>query len=274
MTSRPFRAIKRIVVAAIIGYLLLVFFLMILETSLVYPAPKYPLGNWNPVDIKPEDVHFKSIDGTDLHGWCVEHSNPRAVAIYFHGNGENVSNVSSTLKVLNSEFRLSVFAIDYRGYGKSSGSPHEQGLKMDALAAMDWLAERTGKEFRDIVVIGRSLGGGVGVHAAAERGCRALVLYSTFSTMHDAAAHNYFYVPVRLLMQNKFDSVSSIQKVSAPVIQFHGTSDKVIPFHLGVKLFDAIKSEKKTFVEMKGTTHNEAPPAEFWSNLNRFLETI
>ena len=114
--------------------------------------------------------------------------------------------------------RRPCFVYDYRGYGRSRGKPTERGCVADGMAAQRWLAEREGVDTEDIVLMGRSIGGGVSVAAAAEQGARALVLEATFSRMTDAAANLYPWLPVRLVMSNRYNSIKRMQKYQRAVI--------------------------------------------------------
>src|SRR3970282_1435569 len=100
-------------------------------------------------------------DGTRLHGWLVEHPQPRAVLIYLHGNGDCVGYLGPYLQQLRDQHRVTILAFDYGGYGKSEGSPGEQGILKDGHAAQMWLAERLKIKPADIVLMGRLLGGRV-----------------------------------------------------------------------------------------------------------------
>ena len=183
---------------------------------LVYPAPSSRKGDWTPRWIENEDVHFKSDDGTRLHGWFVPHPNPRYTILYSHGNSEHVGNQVNMLLRLESMLEATVFVYDYRGYGQSAGKPTERGLIADGLAAHRWLAERVGVPLQDVVVMGRSLGGGVSVAVAAEQGCKALVLDATFSRMVDAASHKFPWLPVKTMMRDRYDSLARIEQFDRP----------------------------------------------------------
>src|SRR5262249_21902684 len=175
-----------------VGYCGVLLLLLLLENALLYPAPKFPEGDWKAPFLDHEDVHFTSADGTKLHGWLAEHSNPRAVLMYCHGNGDCVGYLGPLMQELRDKHQLTVFAFDYRGYGKSEGSPSEAGILADGHAAQVWLAGRTIRKPTDIVLMGRSLGGGVAVDLAAKNGARGLILQNTPTSMPDAAAYMYW----------------------------------------------------------------------------------
>jgi fermentation-respiration switch protein FrsA (DUF1100 family) len=175
---------------------------------------------------------------------------------------------------LQSHLTATVFVYDYRGYGRSRGKPCERGCVADGLAAQRWLAEREGVDTSDIVVVGRSIGGAVGVAIAAEQGARALVLENTFSKMTDAAAYLYPWLPVRLVMSNRYNSVRRIKSYHGPVFQCHGTADDIVPIELGRRLFDAAPGRMKHFYEVPYGGHNDSPPPPYYSALANFLEQV
>ena len=192
--------------------------------------------------------------------------------LYCHANGEDAARVDPYLAYLRDTLGAAVFCFNYRGYGKSAGKPHEQGIVEDALAAQRWLAKKAGLEPANIVVYGRSLGGGVAVAAAAKQGARGLILHGTFSSLPDVAAAHFPWLPVRWLMRNRYPSAERIKKFQGPLIQFHGSADEVIPFASGRQLFEAAPSDVKTFVEIPGGTHNEPLPEECIQSMRLFLE--
>jgi fermentation-respiration switch protein FrsA (DUF1100 family) len=143
------------------------------------------------------------------------------------------------LRLYRDRLNASVLVFDYRGYGKSEGTPSEAGLLADARAARRWLAARTGVAERDIVVVGKSLGGGVAVDLAAKDGARALILESTFPSLPEVAAHHVPWLPTHWLMNTRLNSVAQIGNYHGPLLQSHGDADRTIPYEMGRKLFDA-----------------------------------
>jgi fermentation-respiration switch protein FrsA (DUF1100 family) len=246
----------------------------LIERSLVYPRPSRERGDWRPKWLRPQNVWFRSADNTKLHGWYVPNPDARRLIVYSHGNGEHVADQANLVFRLQSQLGATVFVYDYRGYGRSRGKPTERGCVADGMAAQRWLADREGVNTDDIVLMGRSIGGGVSVAAAAEQGARALVLEATFSRMTDAAANLYPWLPVRLVMSNRYNSIKRMQKFSGPLFQSHGAADEVVPIKLARKLFDSSPSDDKQFYEIAYARHNDTPPTAYYSALNTFLDRI
>jgi fermentation-respiration switch protein FrsA (DUF1100 family) len=190
-----------------------------------------------------------------------------------HGNAGNLTHRAHLLSSMRAQGAASM-VFDYRGYGKSDGSPSEQGVLADARAARAWLAQRTGVAEAEIVMFGESLGGGVAVDLAAADGAAGLILLSTFTSLPDVAAKVYPWIPVRLLMRTRLDSLSKIGNYDGPVLQLHGDRDEIVPFELAEKLFQAVRDPDKRFVTLRGGTHNTTPPRAFDEALAAFIERL
>ena len=240
------------------------------EQKVVYQPLPYPQGNWSFGGAEFEDAWFSAKDGTRIHGWFSPHPNPRAVALFCHGNAGNLSHRSHTLRVLRDRHDVAVLIFDYRGYGRSEGTPSESGLIQDAKAARAWLAHRTSVRESDITLMGRSLGGGVAVQLAVDDGARGLILAITFTSLPDVGReHAPFLIP-RLVMRNRFDSIHRIVEYAGPLLISHGGADELIPFEHGRKLFAAATGPKQ-FVPIHGAGHNDPQSEEYREEFDRFL---
>jgi fermentation-respiration switch protein FrsA (DUF1100 family) len=241
-----------------------------LEKSLVFHPRRYPEGNWQPKGLHCEDAWFQAPDGVRLHGWFAEAVRPQAVVLYAHGNAGNVADHAWVVEFFRDRLNCSVLVFDYRGYGKSEGMPSEAGILADARAARRWLAQRTSVVEQDIVLVGRSLGGGVMVDLAAKDGARGLVLENTFTSLPDMGQNMIKVLPVRWLMEMRMDSLGLIGNYAGPLLQTHGDADKLIPFEQGKKLFEAAKGPK-WFVLAPGRGHNDLPTPGYVEKLDWFL---
>ena len=197
-------------------------------------------------------LHLVTSDGERIAAWYLPATGKHPLFLYFHGNGGSLADRVDILRRLSSD-GSGFLAIDYRGYGGSTGWPSEKGLILDGEAAyreavaLGYTADR-------IVIIGESIGTGVAVAVAATHPAHALVLDSGFSSAADVAEPAFKLLPVRLLMKDTYDSLSRIGQVSEPKLFLHGSADVIIPIALDRKLFDAAP-EPKTFIELKGRGH-------------------
>ncbi len=265
------KRLTRLLLYGGVSYFGLLIVLMLLETTLMYPAPRRREGDWNPTWLEHEVASFSSADGTELHGWFCEHPQPKAVILLCHGNGEHVAFMAEELEFIRDRFRSSVLAFDYRGYGHSGGRPYEPGILADGEAAQAWLAQRANIPKNKLVLWGRSLGGAVAVHLAAKNGAAGLVLDRTFHSMVDLAANHFPWLPVRSLLKNRYPSKERIQSYRGPLLQIHGEPDEVVPIQFGRELFEASPSARKRFLHSDSLTHNMPWPDVFYDEVQAFV---
>ncbi len=189
-----------------------------------------------------------------------------------HGNAGNITNRNDLLRRFRA-LGASVLVFDYRGYGRSDGSPSEAGVLADARAARAWLAKRTEIPESEIVLCGESLGGGVQVDLAAKDGARGLILISTFDSLAGVAAFHYPWIPVRLLMRTRLDSLAKIAGYHGPLLQIHGNEDSIVPLQLAQRLYDAA-SEPKELVVIERGDHNDPLEPVAIAAIDRFLDRL
>jgi uncharacterized protein len=188
-----------------------------------------------------EEVTLTTSDGEHILAWNVVPAEGKPVILYFHGNGGALRYRAERFRKLTAG-GLGLVAIDYRGFGGSSGSPSEAGLIADAEAAYSFAAGRYGA--KNLVLWGESLGSGVAVVLAAEKPVARAILEAPFTSAAAVAASTYWYMPVRLLMKDQFRSDELIAKVTAPVLILHGLQDQIVPYAMGERMFDLTKARK------------------------------
>ena len=268
------RRVWRIACGVGVAYLIVLLLLMIFEESLIFfPSPYNQGPEWSPSGLNFEDVFFESEDGTRLHAWYCPAENPRAVVLFAHGNAGNLSGRAWFAGFMQREMNCSIMLFDYRGYGRSEGSPNEEGVLADGRAARRELAKLAGVTEEQIVLMGRSLGGSVAIDLAAHKPARALIVESTFTSVPDVAAVHYPMFPVRLIMRTQLNSIDKIDKHKGPLLHSHGDADEVIPYHLGEQLHEAA-NQPKQFFRISGGTHNDPNPPEYYQALDRFLDEL
>jgi hypothetical protein len=200
-----------------------------------------------------EWVALETGDGARLSAWWVPADSPRGVLLFCHGNAGNISDRLDSIRIFN-RLGLSVFIFDYRGYGRSSGHPSEQGIYRDAEAAWNYLTQVRQKDPHEIVVFGRSLGGSIAAWVSQVYKPQVLILESTFSSLREAARDRLPGIFVRLLVPDQYRTVQYLTMVHCPVLILHSREDEIIPFRHGEALY-AAASEPKEFVEIHGS-HN------------------
>jgi uncharacterized protein len=218
--------------------------------------------------VKPSDLAFPVADvavpvtrGQNLHAWWMPGASPQAkVVLYFHGNDGNVS-TSVAETALVRELGHAVLVVDYRGYGESDGVfPSEATVYEDAEAALDFLLGRWRIAPGDVYVYGHSLGAAVAIELATRHPeLGGLIVESGFTSIYDMASleGKYGIYPVRLLLNQRFDSLSKVGRLALPVLYIHGTADAIVPFGMGVKLFEH-SAGRKRFLAVPGGGHDDS----------------
>jgi fermentation-respiration switch protein FrsA (DUF1100 family) len=268
-------AVLKIAGIAVLMYAALVGCVFIAQESLVYfPNTGRELTTTPAAQgLRYEDVSIRTEDGETLHAWWVPAERAKGTALLFHGNAGNISHRIEYALMFRS-LGYDTLLVDYRGYGRSTGKPSEEGTYRDAEASWQWLRSR-GITEREIVLYGESLGGGVASWLATRYAPRALVIASSFTSVPDLGAEVYRFLPVRLLSRFKYNTLERLAHVKAPVLVIHSPRDNIIPYSHGKKLFDAAR-EPKAFLEIAGG-HNDGfvfMRAEWVKALGAFLDGL
>jgi fermentation-respiration switch protein FrsA (DUF1100 family) len=263
LRSRPARLTIAVLRLVGLGYATILVSLVLMETRLVYPgayfADNRALDDAHYPEI--ETVEYGTTDRLTLRGRLMERDQSEEIVLFFHGNGVKAKWMDSWLYLLSDEFNATVMVAEYRGYDDDV-TPDETGVLADCLAARDYLCERYGKSPADIILYGRSLGGGCAVAIAAQGGAKALILERTFDRLVNVAGGKYPFIPVNLLMRNRFDSIAKMTVYDGPLIQLHGTTDDLIPIEHGEALCDSAGCEQKHWIAVEGLGHNDSLPLQ------------
>jgi len=201
---------------------------------------------------RAKEVAVKTADGETLVGWFVPPAKGKPFLIYLHGNGGTLEKRALRLQRMTDD-GAGLIAIEWRGYGGSTGSPSQAGLLADARAAHDF-ALAAGAAPGQIVVVGESLGTGPALWLAGEKKVAGVVLDSPYSAIVDVAADRYWMFPVRLVSRDPFPAADWAKRVTAPVFAVAGLDDQTIPIRYARKLMAAV-SAPKTFIEIPDGGH-------------------
>jgi uncharacterized protein len=199
-----------------------------------------------------EALRLTAPDGASNVVWAGVAKPGQPTILYFHGNGGGLQNRQRQFQMLRAE-GWGLFAMSYRGYSGSTGSPTEVNNVADAIRAYDALRER-GVAATDIVLYGESLGSGVAVQVAAARPVAAVVLESPYSSVADVAATRYWFLPVRLGIEDPYNSVEHTARVKAPILILAGATDTIVPAKFSRRLANAIPGVKR-YVEYPDGWH-------------------
>ena len=221
-----------------------------------FPTADVPTpGEIGLTDVEP--VTFETTDGLGLSGWFVAASgpSPRVTVLVFNGNAGNRAHRAPLAAALH-RHGLQVLLVDYRGYGGNPGAPTENGLAADSRAARAYLVGRPDVDASRIVYFGESLGTAVAIDLAVEHPPAALVLRSPFTSMADVGQHHYPFLPVRLLLRDRFAAIDRIHRIRVPLLVIAGGRDRIVPIENSRRLYDAAVAPK-TLLVLPDADHND-----------------
>jgi uncharacterized protein len=236
----------------VLGYGAVCGYMYMKQDALIYMTDRAPYVA-PPADLPIETVTLNTADGVKIDGWYEPPHPGQPVMLFLHGQGASLNDGRFRYRRMHDK-GVGYLAIDYRGFGHSTGKPSEDGLYTDALAAYNFLIRR-GIQPEQIIIHGHSLGSGVATWLATRRPARALILEAPFTAASDVAAERYPYLPVNQLMRDKFENRARMPEIYMPVLIVHGDHDSVIPFAHGERLF-ALANRPKNFVRMVGSDHS------------------
>lgn len=259
----------RLLLSVVLGLVLAVLVLWVFQRRLIYLPARGPVPAASAVLRGTEEVTLETEDGLELEAWFLP-AGPRTVLV-FNGNAGNRAGREPLAAALAGR-GFSVLLFDYRGYGENPGRPNEEGLVLDARAALAYLEGRP--DVGPIAYFGESLGAAVAVGLAVEDPPQALVLRSPFTSLADVGRIHYPYLPVSLLLWDRFPTLERIVRLETPVLVVAGERDGIVPPGQSRQVFEAAPGPKR-FVEIPGADHND--PDLFVGDLlldevQRFLE--
>ncbi len=271
-----FPAAKRLlgwVLGVAVGVVVIV---LLFEEKLIY----FPLRD---IEMTPEDLAlpFEDCwltveDGSRLHGWFFPVEGARFTVLVCHGNAGNISHRLDRVLLMRAKLQTDIMLFDYRGYGRSDGSPGEQETYRDGRAAYEFLIDQRQVAPERLILFGESLGAAVAVQLALEVPAKALILESAFTSIPDMARAIYPFLPVRSLLRTRYDNLAKIGDVGVPLLILHGTRDGTVPFEQGKRLFEAAP-DPKHFFAIPGAGHNDtflAGGDAYWRAWKDFLSSL
>lgn len=258
-----------VLAVAVAAYGTLVGVLYVFQRNLLYfPMRDRPeLGALAELGVR--EVEIETADGLSLLAWYSPPRGGRPVVAYFHGNGGHIGYRADRLRDFAREGYGAVM-VEYRGYGGTPGAPTEDGLCADGAAALDFL-RLEGIPPTRLVLYGESLGSGIAVVLATRHDIAGLILEAPFTSVAEVAQYHYSFVPASALVRDRFDSLSKIGEVKAPILVLHGERDRVVPVRFGRALFDAAPEPKEIWLSREAGHEDLARFGAFEAVL-RFLE--
>ncbi len=234
-----------------------------------------------------EDLYFQTSDGLALHAWYLKaRPEKKGTILFLHGNAENISTHVNNVLWLT-DFGYDVFAFDYRGYGKSEGSPTIAGVHADARAALETILGLTQKAGERIIILGQSLGGAIAVHTTAnsphKNRIKTLIIDSAFSDYQVIAREKLalfavtwiFQYPLAALFADEHSPLKWMKRLApVPVLILHGAKDTIVPPHHSRMLYDAALAPKDFWL-VENAGHVQAfASQEIKARLAEYLQSL
>lgn len=251
-------------------------------TNMLFHPYRYPEGDYESghiANISYEDVFFDAADGTKLHGWYFRQEGAPHTILMSHGNTGNIAGRPALLEAIL-KTGSSLFVYDYRGFGRSKGSPSVDGVISDACSAYDFLLKQKGCKPEEVVLYGESLGAAISCQLTLRRQTSGLILQSGFASITKISKHHIplmHVYPAALYPQPLLDNVGVLrQGLHPPLLIVHGHKDSVVPFSHGKDLFSAAAG-KKRFVDFPEAEHSDIPiiaQERFVSAMKEFLAEL
>ncbi len=233
-------------VIGILGiYVLVLFLLFIFQRNLMYhPEENNYFGDKLEVDI--EKVKVTTLDNINLLGWFHKKDLEKfKTIVYFHGNAGKLENRIHKLNHFK-DMNVNFLIISWRGFSGIDGKPFEEGLYDDGNSAIEWL-KNIGLVEQDIIIYGESLGTGIAIEIAQNKNFAGLILETPFTSMTEAAKNFYPYIPVNLLLKDKYQNNQKIKNINIPVLIMHGEADQIVPFWMGKKIYEIANQPKYSY---------------------------
>jgi len=225
-----------------IVYVAMCFLLFIFQRQMIYlPTSEVSVPGVAHTVLDTGEVRIKV--------WTLNPGKEKAL-IYFGGNAENVAYNIDDFRTLFSD--RTVYLINYRGYGGSSGSPHEEGFYSDALFAYDHFK----KEHTALSVMGRSIGGAVATYLTSKRDIEKLILVTPFDSAVNVGKKLYWFFPMELILRERLDSAGRADKITTDTLIIVAGNDRIIPYEHTHNLVQAFTKTRVEVATLDDTGHN------------------
>jgi fermentation-respiration switch protein FrsA (DUF1100 family) len=248
----------KIILAIAFFYIAAMIAIYFAQALFIY-APQMPtrelVATPTDINLEYEDLTLNTADNESINAWYIPAQNPDTkpdtkTVLFFHGNAGNISHRLETIKIYN-QLGFNFLIFDYRGFGTSTGKPTEQGTYLDADTVWQYLINEKKLAPEQIIVAGRSLGGGVAAELAKKIRPAMLVLESTFTSMTEVSAKHYPFMPTSLIIKHEYETNLKLKDIHCPIVFAHSTDDEVIPYEQSQRNY-AAANEPKQFIKLRG----------------------
>jgi len=260
-----------ILLTFVLIYFLIVILTYIFQRNLLYHPNENNYAN-DQLLVPIEKISIKNKDNINLKAWYYKKDlNNYKTILFLHGNAGSLANRIHKInhfKDINVNFLL----LSWRGFNGNKGKPTEKGLYEDARSAVQWLSDQ-GIKKKDIIIYGESLGTGIASEIAQNKKYAGIILESPFTSMIDAGYDKYPFLPVKLLLKDKYESNKKIKNIKSPILIMHGRIDNIVPFYMGKKMYE-LANEPKYFYFSDYDNHMMEYNEKLLTVLKNFINSL
>ena len=260
------------IVTTLIVYLLICAAMWLFQRSMIYipGVGARPPSAYGLYDV--EKIVLDTPDGEKLEAWGWQGDPKKPVVAFFHGNAGNLANRAITFRMFKA-LGLGFVALDYRGFGNSTGKPSEALMYRDAEQVIAHINGAFERQDNSIILYGESLGTGIATELATRRQFEGVVLQSPYTSVAEAAKRRFFWLPVDLLLTERFSNIDRIARINAPLLVIHGNEDELFPVEMAQTLIERAQSPK-TGIYLADTGHNDLDIRDIANHLSTFVSSL
>ena len=251
-----------------LAYFTVLLFTYFYQRNLLYHPSENNYQGDN-INFNYQEIFIDVEENIKLKSWFIKKDlkNLKTI-IFFHGNAGDLTNRIHKLNELN-KLDVNILIISWRGFSGNLGEPTEKNLYQDAKKSVEWL-NKSGIEKKNIILYGESLGTGVATELGQENSFAGIILESPFTSIANAAKIYYPYLPIDLLIKDRYDSIKKIKNIKIPILVMHGKKDDVVPFKMGVELFEMANQPKYNYFS-ENDDHMMEFNDQLMNSLKKFL---
>ena len=255
----------------VLGYFVLLISTYIFQRNLLY-HPKINNYYGHELSVSVEKILIETKDNIKLMSWYHNKNFENSKTLLFlHGNAGSLENRIEKLNHFGN-MKLNFLIIAWRGFSGNEGKPTEQGLYEDTRSAIKWLNSK-GITEENIIIYGESLGTGVAIEVSQNKNFAGVILESPFTSMTDVGKDKYPFLPVQLLLKDRYESDKKIKNIKSPILVMHGRVDNIVPFHMGKKIYELANEPKYFYVQEYGD-HMMDYDEKLLNELKKFIQSL
>ena len=238
---------EKVLLAGIVTYTGIVLYLYFSQSAHIYfPTPQ-------DFENCPELVHAEKITHNGTRMYYIQNTKANTLVVIYHGNGGSACDRAFLADYLNDQ-GVATILVEYVGYSNDTRTPSETLIFNDVNNVNSFIKSLN---YDRLVILGESLGSGPATYHTTLTGIDSLILITPFTSLADAGAFHYPYLPVKLLIRDKYDNGKHLRAYEGKLTIIHGTNDTVIPFSLGQRLYAGANTQNKQFITIDGAGHND-----------------